>query len=371
MITPARKRQRDALVTVQRPYGSTKGQSAEEIAYAVSPAELDEYAAQWGVSPDLARVWVARCSLNSMYTTMVEFKTVLLGRLVTLLCVSTGASTRRSAENRHMLAQGMDVEYPYWLDYAVYLYDGARNLGNMSAQLMLHDDEYLLEEGTRTVAQVLDQKFGNTAWRQACRVTAYGQGEFDMVMRKFLVGIGCDVWYERVCGLSWKAYKGLDMYEVLITPNMVLQHGMPVEGNWYILNAEGPPMTRDEYGADQWYHCHYWYHVGQRELPNIWLRQEVGIELPAEVSKHMDLVVQRHLRIPLAPLLSHLFGDRRGPSIQFLRAPGADQALCRIVMAMQKAGRGASKDEVVFLYSQFVNSIRAITGGDPDGMSRL
>ena len=104
-------------------------------------------------------------------------------------------------------------------------------------------------------------------------------------------------------------------------------------------------------------------------MPNRWLREDVGIELPDDSSRYMEQVVLQRLGMPLAPLLRYIFGDGHEPRIHFLRETRADQALCGIVVAMQKAGRANDKDQIVYLYNEFCKTVRAITGGAPDGMS--
>ncbi len=84
-------------------------------------------------------------------------------------------------------------------------------------------------------------------------------------LRRLLRDMGTTSWIEITSGLSYLAFKALDVYIGIESYGRV-----PAQRAWYLANASGPPLDRGIPHAEDWYYYTDLLSIGQREAPEEW-----------------------------------------------------------------------------------------------------
>ncbi len=84
-------------------------------------------------------------------------------------------------------------------------------------------------------------------------------------LRRLLRDMGTTSWTEITSGLSYLAFKALDVYIGIVSYGRV-----PAQRVWYLANASGPPLDRGIPHAEDWYYYTDLLSIGQREASDEW-----------------------------------------------------------------------------------------------------
>ena len=145
------------------------------------------------------------------------------------------------------------------------------------------------------------REYPQLQWRQKYLYTTAGSS-YRAGLRRMIGDIGVRMWLELEFGTSYRGYRCLDAYISMFFPGMP----PPPTCAWYLLNHSALPARRKLYQPCDWYHCHDWLSIGQRESMTEWTvtaRQELGRRTYAEQqagTRRMNIIMQ-HVS-PLSPL---------------------------------------------------------------------
>jgi hypothetical protein len=176
-----------------------------------------------------------------------------------LLAVSTAESTnvyKQGMEANRL--RGMPIHDPEWRYFTVYWYPGCTQW-NIHA---LSSSQYDPQELPEKLGGVLERRatdLGITDFRAKYCVTM--RGNYYEGLRRCMHELGMPNWMELTTGISWQAYRGIDVYVKIYSYRMPA----PKFESWWLLNTQYPPDVRHYYAPEQWWLLRNWVSVGQKQ----------------------------------------------------------------------------------------------------------
>jgi hypothetical protein len=161
-----------------------------------------------------------------------------------LAVVSTPHSTMLHGSNQYQHLRGETITDPYWLYMQAYW------LPCFSGSVPLHPVQWYSAGMLGGVLGDAFRRKGIADWRDRwCRVGAADDlfGSLRVVLAE-CIGL-CQI-VEVSSGVSWWDFRGLDVF-LRVSSGVDL----PVEAFYYSFSTSGPPLTRPEYRADEWWRC--------------------------------------------------------------------------------------------------------------------
>ena len=196
---------------------------------------------------------------ESMFTQALAFE--YGGDLV--LAVSNGRSTRLQAQNSQCMRRSEPVFLCFWTEFDVWTFRGGV-LGNIACMT----DPYEYPQGYHDqlgplFERWLHKKTGMEPGRIRHEYFALGRQYPTEISQLGMIFATLSVpkWKWYVSGMSWRYFRGIDVY-VKDLCSQVVDYDSPCV--WYVVNASGPPYTRDFYRPDAWWGFVDWVCVGQR-----------------------------------------------------------------------------------------------------------
>ena len=188
-----------------------------------------------------------------------------------LVAVSTPECSCMESEHKRYNEAGMRIDRPSWLKYQVYWFRGLAFLNWRGMTNPAHNGTYI-----GYLEHVLDRicvSIGMPLWRsEFCHVW---HGQYRQGLRNLLPRLGIVNWCEITSGLSWRAYRALDVYVRVFSNNMP----PPTVEAHYLLNNDRPVFQRYAPNAEDWWEFAVWESIGQSEVVSEWAVRDLRFQM--------------------------------------------------------------------------------------------